>query len=364
MRRPPLPAAAVALLVLATPAFAQEAVPAPTTPVVPVTPVPAPLPPPTHRAVTTGWAVALTAGETLRSAPDVTAASTGTVPSARLAGRALAVERDPVGAVWVRLAFPDKVAGWAPGEAIRAVPAPATLTSAARRTLTRATASLGRRSALVVRDSFGRTVFAAGTREPLSIASVTKLATVSAALGVTPSLPLRSVAAILGPSDNDRAQALSNRLGAGSRALGARRAGDHAGLLGAGWRLVDGSGLSPSNRASAGGVADLLLRVRDEPGFRTLFRGMPVAGRNGTLQWRMRGTAAAGRVRAKTGTLFDKPTSALAGYVWPARSGLSPDRALVMVALENGVSPYRAQPVQDVIAAALTAPGAFAVTRG
>lgn len=359
MRRPCLPVAALVLLCLTAPAVAQEGVTAPA----PGVPTAEPLPPPTHPAIGCGWGVALVTGETLRVAPDSAAPTAGVVPSTRIAGRAQAVERDAMGAVWVRLAFPDALAGWAPGEAIRAVPAPPSLTPAARRTLTRATASLGRRSAVVVRDPWGRTLFAAGAREPLSIASVTKLATVSAALRATPSLPLRSVAAILGPSDNDRAQTLSNRLGGGGRALGARAAVDHAAMLGAGWRLVDGSGLSPANRATAGEVADLLLRVREEPGFRTLFRGMAVGGRTGTLERRMRGTAAEGRVRAKTGTLFDDPASALAGYVWPAGSGLSPDRALVLVSLENGTSPYRARPVQDAIASALAAPGAL-VTRG
>ncbi len=362
MRRRSSLAAVLGLALLAPHALAQEPVP-PVPPPAPVPPVaPAPVPPPTHPATTTGWGAVLVAGETLRDAPLLTAPATGAVPSARIAGRAQAVQMDADGAVWVRLAFPDALSGWAPGEAIRAVPVPPTLAPATRRALTRATASLGRRSALVVRDPFGRTLFAAGTQQPLSIASVTKLATVSAALRATPALPLRSAAAILGPSDNARAERLSTALGSGDRALGARRAVDHLALLGAQWRLVDGSGLSPANRASAGEVADLLLGVRDEPGFRTLFRGMPVAGRNGTLQWRMRGTAAEGRVRAKTGTLFDFPASALAGYVWPAGSGLSPDRALVVVALENGVSPYRARPVQDVIAATLAAPGAL--TRG
>jgi D-alanyl-D-alanine carboxypeptidase/D-alanyl-D-alanine-endopeptidase (penicillin-binding protein 4) len=194
------------------------------------------------------------------------------------------------------------------------------------------------------------------------LASVTKLATVAAALSADPSLPLRPVAAILRPSDNARAQALSDALGAGSRALGARRAADHAAALGADWRVVDGSGLSRANRAPAGEVADLLLGVREEPGFRTLFRGLPVAGRTGTLAWRMRGTSAAGRVRAKTGTYDVWRVSSLAGYLWPAGSGLSPERALVVVSLANGVSPYRARPVQDAIATALTARGAFDIT--
>ena len=55
----------------------------------------------------------------------------------------------------------------------------------------------------------------------------------------------------------------------------------------------------------------------------------------------------------------DWRASSLAGYFWPAGSGLSPERAYVVVSLENGRSPYRARPVQDTIAAALTARGAF-----
>jgi len=354
--------AAVVVMLAATPAALGQTTapdPATTTPTTPVAPV-APVAPPTHPAMTTGWAAAHAPGAELRAAPDPAAPVTGTVASGRIAGLAKAVARDAAGAVWVRLAFPDAVTGWAPGDAIRAVPAPAVLSPRARRALTRSNASLGPRAALVVRDTWGRTLFAAGTRTPLSLASVTKVATVSAALGADPTLPLRSVAAILGPSDNAKAQALSNRLGSGSRALGARMAADHAAALGADWRVIDGSGLSPANRASAGEVADLLLGIRDEPGFLTLLRGLPMAGRTGTLAWRMRGTSAHGRVRAKTGTLFDAPTSSLAGYFWPAGSGLSPDRAMVVVSLENGASPYRARPVQDAIAAALTARGAFA----
>jgi D-alanyl-D-alanine carboxypeptidase/D-alanyl-D-alanine-endopeptidase (penicillin-binding protein 4) len=251
------------------------------------------------------------------------------------------------------------VTGWAPAADVRAVAAPATLSAATLRTLSRATATLGSRAALVVRDPWGRTLFAAGSRGPLMLASVTKLATVSAALRADPALPLRTVAAILLPSDNAKAQALSNRLGAGSRAVGARLAVEHAASLGAVWQVVDGSGLSRSDRAAAGEVADLLLGVRDEPGFPTLFRALPVAGRTGTLEWRMRGTTAAGRVRAKTGTYDDWLASSLAGYFWPAGSGKRPARAYVVVSLENGLSPFRARPVQDAVMAALTAPGAL-----
>jgi len=363
MVRPLRALVAALVLAVATPLATAQAppvtAPVPTTPVPPVTPPP----PPTHRALSTGWAVTLLAGETLRATPDVAGAATVTVASTRIAGRAQRAAFDAEGAVWVRLAYPDAVAGWVPGDAITAAPAPPVVSPRTRRVLTRSVSSLGRDAALVVRDPLGRTLFAAGTTAPLSIASVTKLATVTAALR-TRDLTLARVAAILGPSDNERAQALSTLVGGGNRALGARRTVDALATLGAGWRLVDGSGLSPSNRASAGEVADLLLGVRETRHFRTLFRGMPVAGRSGTLSDRMRGTAAQGRVRAKTGSLFDNPTSSLAGYVWPAGSGLSPDRALVMVILVNRVSPYRARPVQDTVATALAAPGALRVTEG
>ena len=312
-----------------------------------------------HPAMTTGWGALTTPGETLLAAPDATSPVTGTVGSTGVAGRAQALQTDSEGTVWIRLAFPDAVTGWAPAADVRAVAAPATLSAATLRTLSRATATLGSRAALVVRDPWGRTLFAAGSRGPLMLASVTKLATVSAALRADPALPLRTVAAILLPSDNAKAQALSNRLGAGSRAVGARLAVEHAASLGAVWQVVDGSGLSRSDRAAAGEVADLLLGVRDEPGFPTLFRSLPVAGRTGTLEWRMRGTTAAGRVRAKTGTYDDWLASSLAGYFWPAGSGRSPARAYVVVSLENGLSPFRARPVQDAVMAALTARGAL-----
>ena len=49
----------------------------------------------------------------------------------------------------------------------------------------------------------------------------------------------------------------------------------------------------------------------------------------------------------------------MAGYLWPAGAGMRPDRALIVVMLVNRVSPYRARPVQDAIAATLAAPGAL-----
>jgi D-alanyl-D-alanine carboxypeptidase/D-alanyl-D-alanine-endopeptidase (penicillin-binding protein 4) len=77
-----------------------------------------------------------------------------------------------------------------------------------------------------------------------------------------------------------------------------------------------------------------------------LISSLPVAGRNGTLERRMRGSAAAGRVRAKTGTLNE--ASALSGYV---------NRRFAFSVLQNGspVSTFWARKAQDRFAAVLAA---------
>jgi D-alanyl-D-alanine carboxypeptidase/D-alanyl-D-alanine-endopeptidase (penicillin-binding protein 4) len=81
-----------------------------------------------------------------------------------------------------------------------------------------------------------------------------------------------------------------------------------------GLRLVDGSGYSRDNRLSAALLVAALRRCAEAaPEYRALSASFPVAGEDGTLSDRMRGTAAAGRVRAKTGTL--PSVSCLSGYV-------------------------------------------------
>jgi D-alanyl-D-alanine carboxypeptidase/D-alanyl-D-alanine-endopeptidase (penicillin-binding protein 4) len=106
---------------------------------------------------------------------------------------------------------------------------------------------------------------------------------------------------------------------------------------------VDGSGLSHSNRAAPREVAQLLDQMRDEPGYSALYKSLPVAGRDGTLDGRMRHGAARGRCRAKTGTLTG--VSALSGYC-RTRGG----RMLVFSVLMNSGSLYTAHDVQDRIA--------------
>lgn len=127
---------------------------------------------------------------------------------------------------------------------------------------------------------------------------------------------------------------------------GARVAMAYARSLGARVRLVDGSGLSRSDRAAPAEVAQLLDGLRDKPGFAKLYASLPVAGRDGTLSSRMRHGRARGRCHAKTGTLSD--VSALSGYC-ETRGG----RMLVFSVLMNHANIYTARAIQDRVANAL-----------
>jgi serine-type D-Ala-D-Ala carboxypeptidase/endopeptidase (penicillin-binding protein 4) len=131
------------------------------------------------------------------------------------------------------------------------------------------------------------------------------------------------------PSDNLLADALF-------KALAEREPGRHADLREAGavavregvtsWMkrhgrpdfaseisLLDGSGLSRDNRASPRAFLALLSEFSKEPGFASLWESLPIAGRDGTLKQRMKGTAAEGVARAKTGSL--RGAYQLAGYI-------------------------------------------------
>ena len=67
--------------------------------------------------------------------------------------------------------------------------------------------------------------------------------------------------------------------------------------------MVDGSGLSRRNRTTPRDVVELLAGMDDGELAEPMLISLSVAGESGTLADRMRGTAAQGRCRAKTGTL-------------------------------------------------------------
>lgn len=78
--------------------------------------------------------------------------------------------------------------------------------------------------------------------------------------------------------------------------------------------MADGSGLSRYNFVTSDALVRILQIMRSDPRHGApFFASLPVAGRDGTLAARLSGTAAEGKVRAKTGTVDN--VRAIAGYV-------------------------------------------------
>ena len=118
-------------------------------------------------------------------------------------------------------------------------------------------------------------------------------------------------------SDNFLAEMLIKLIGArfggaGTTANGARVVEEFARSVGSGIHSVDGSGLTRTNHASADQVAHLLLGMRENPAYEDFVQDLALAGKEGTVDGRMKGTAAYGRCRTKTGTLTG--VSNLSGY--------------------------------------------------
>ncbi|HET7120040.1 MAG TPA: D-alanyl-D-alanine carboxypeptidase/D-alanyl-D-alanine-endopeptidase [Solirubrobacterales bacterium] len=136
-------------------------------------------------------------------------------------------------------------------------------------------------------------------------------------------------------SDNFFAETLIKLLGArlgggGTTAAGAAVVEAFARSHGSGVHAVDGSGLTRSNRASPRQVVNLLLAMRTDPAGDQFIQDLALAGHEGTVASRMRGTAAYGRCRTKTGTITG--VSNLSGYCFNP-SG----RVMVFSVLMNGV---------------------------
>jgi D-alanyl-D-alanine carboxypeptidase/D-alanyl-D-alanine-endopeptidase (penicillin-binding protein 4) len=81
-------------------------------------------------------------------------------------------------------------------------------------------------------------------------------------------------------------------------------------------RFDEGSGLSRNNLTTANATVALLQYMANHREAQAFRDALPIAGVDGTLRRRLRNTAAAGNVRAKTGTL--RWAHALSGYVTTA----------------------------------------------
>jgi serine-type D-Ala-D-Ala carboxypeptidase/endopeptidase (penicillin-binding protein 4) len=155
------------------------------------------------------------------------------------------------------------------------------------------------------------------------------------------------------PSNNFFAEMLLKRLAAVGGKQGTRRRGDHkveafARSLGTDVNAVDGSGLARGNNVSPEEVGKLLTgmyELDDEREAAAFEDSLPIAGKEGTVADRMRGTAAEGNCATKTGTLSD--ASALSGYCQAGQ------RTIAFSILMNSVNVDAARKAQDKMAAAI-----------
>lgn len=107
--------------------------------------------------------------------------------------------------------------------------------------------------------------------------------------------------------------------------------------------MDNGSGLSRAERISPQQMAAALLAARDSRYAPELMASLPLAGVDGTLSRRLKGTAAEGRARLKTGTL--RNAVGLAGFVADARQ-----RTWLLVAfLNHEQASAKGRPVLDAL---------------
>jgi D-alanyl-D-alanine carboxypeptidase/D-alanyl-D-alanine-endopeptidase (penicillin-binding protein 4) len=145
-------------------------------------------------------------------------------------------------------------------------------------------------------------------------------------------------------SVNLDAEILAKSLGEAERRRGSTAAGAAAIQAWARERGVDasvrdGSGLSNQDRTSAAGVVTLLLEARHRPWFPVLLASLPAPG-EGTLSHRLGDVS----VRAKTGTLFARPTSALSGYLRTAGGTF-----VAFSILSEGPSSWGGEAIEDAV---------------
>lgn len=125
------------------------------------------------------------------------------------------------------------------------------------------------------------------------------------------SLPLRRLAAaMMKVSQNQYAEMLLKTIGGREHARDLFRRWN---IPDEGYVIADGSGLSRYNYVASDTLVSILAHMRADPNHAAFVDTLPVTGRDGPLSRRLAGTAADGRVRAKTGTVDN--VRAIAGYV-------------------------------------------------
>jgi len=167
----------------------------------------------------------------------------------------------------------------------------------------------------------------------------------------------RILAAFMKPSQNQIGEILFKtvalqRTDTGTARVARRLAGDRLRGWGAapdGFLVWDGSGLSRQDLISPETLIRVLDAMRRGPYFVVYYDALPVAGIDGTLRTRMRGTVGEANVRGKTGTLSN--VRSLSGYVTTADG-----RQLIFSVLANHylVPTDYITRVQDAIAVRLS----------
>ncbi|WP_338489724.1 D-alanyl-D-alanine carboxypeptidase/D-alanyl-D-alanine-endopeptidase [Pseudomonas trivialis] len=144
------------------------------------------------------------------------------------------------------------------------------------------------------------------------------------------SAPLQQlITPLLKLSNNNMSEALLKAMGRKTANAGTAQAGVAAvaafmkrqGMDPATLSQVDGSGLSRRNLVSSQNLTDVLLATAKQPWFDAWYNALPIAGNadrltGGSLRYRLRGTAAANNLHAKTGSMAG--VSSLSGYITDA----------------------------------------------
>ena len=169
--------------------------------------------------------------------------------------------------------------------------------------------------------------------------------------------PLREVLpALQKPSQNQIAELLLKTVAL--RATGVGRADSARRVVSAqltawgaepdGFAVRDGSGLSRHNYVTPRTLVKVLDAMRRHQDFKVYYDALPIAGVDGTIDTRMRGTSAQGNVHAKTGYI-DKARS-LSGYVTTADGHML---IFSMLCNNYGVPTATVNRVQDSLAVRL-----------
>lgn len=171
------------------------------------------------------------------------------------------------------------------------------------------------------------------------------------------SLPLREIMPLLQkPSQNQIAELLLRTLGRELAGVGSADSGRAVverqllawGAQPDGFVIRDGSGLSRHDYITPATIIVVLDAMTRDPSFQLYYDALPVAGVDGTIANRMKGTPAQGNVHAKTGYI-DRARS-LSGYVTTADG----QRLLFSILANNWTTSVReVESVQDAIAAML-----------